>query len=306
MISKEITVQEKCVTLILDNDALKAEILPLDGGRLISLTHKLSGREYIWTNPRTRGILRYHGANYDNLSAGGVEEAFPTGYQDCFNGDDLPFFGEIWPLIWQYSENSMQNGWVLDTYCSVYPVKVTKEWTLNESGLCCRYELENLSDRPLPYLFGVHPCLNINPGDRLELPSGTWAIGSTFPDGLLSGEFEWPVSGMRDLSVLPDDNEGTDVSVGKAEYIHIYKSKADTGEFAIHTANKSLRVLYDSSYFTSLSIWMIYGGWRGHRCVMAEFFSGWPLKLSEAANQGNCACLSPFGRVVTTVRYILE
>ena len=123
MKNEKIITRENNTVLYLENDIIKAEILPDDGGRLVSLVDKSSGREYIWTNPRTKNLLRTYGANYDNLSAGGIEEAFPTGYPDNHNGDELPFFGEIWSVGWEYSpsENS-RNGWHLHTQCSIYPI----------------------------------------------------------------------------------------------------------------------------------------------------------------------------------------
>ena len=106
----KIITQKNRTVLLLENDLLKAEIFPHDGGRIVSLIDKSSGREFIWTNPRTNNLTRTYGANYDNLSAGGIEEAFPTGYPDNYNGDELPFFGEIWTVGWDFSPSETSNG----------------------------------------------------------------------------------------------------------------------------------------------------------------------------------------------------
>jgi len=287
--------------LCLENDSIKAKILPGDGGRLVSLIDKTNGREYIWTNHRTEKLTRTHGANYDNLSAGGIEEAFPTGYPDVFEGDELPFFGEIWPIAWEYSPSKKPGGgWLLWTYCSIYPVKVSKEWYFDEGALVCEYRLTNLSGKRLPYLFGVHPSLGICPGDTLELPQGMYRAGAMYPSHLIpEKEFAWPLAGARDLGVAP----GAD----SCEFVQVYTPKTEKGQIVLHTdENRSLHIDYDAAYFKSLSVWMIYGGWRGHRCLMCEFFTGWPLKLSEAHARGECAYLEPRGNAETAVKYGLK
>ena len=297
-IAKKVIASAERAELLLENDRIRAVLLPHDGGRLVSLVEVRSGREFIWTNSRTDILIRTHGADYDNLSAGGVEEAFPTGLADRLDGMELPFFGELWPVAWRYEPSGTGDGWRLETDCGVYAARVSKEWTLIGNTLSCAYTLTNLSGLRLPYLFGVHPSLRIQPGDRLELPRAAYTPGAMFPEGLLPPEvFEWPAAGGRDLSVAPGEDA--------CEYTQIYTVAAREGALAIHAVERDVRLLvrYDAAFFTSLSVWMLYGGWRGHRCVMAEFFTGWPLRLSEAARQNGCAYLAPRETVSTVVKY---
>ena len=291
------------VSLRMENENFVAIILPGDGGRIVSFIHKPSGRDFIWTNARTSALTRVYGANYDNLSAGGIEEAFPTGYADNYNGDEFPFFGEVWPIAWDYTK--IKDGFRLEAYCSIYAVKLCKQWILADNGLICEYELKNLCNAKLPYLFGVHPSLRVLPGDRLGLPEGEYETGPMFPEGVVrTGKFVWPkvrsgshISGNRDLSVPAGENT--------CEYMNINTLNSDNGNIHLKAEDEGvvLRIRYDAGYFTSLGAWLIYGGWRGHRCVMLEFFTGWPLKLSESVDTGKCVYLNPKETMGTRVSY---
>ena len=55
MVKKEVMQTERA-TLILENDCLRAEIWPHDEGHLVFVVHKGTGRDFIWTNPRTACI----------------------------------------------------------------------------------------------------------------------------------------------------------------------------------------------------------------------------------------------------------
>ena len=294
--SKPISATQPC-ELFLENDALKASFFPHDGGRLTSLIAKSSGREFIWTNRRTTSLSRFHGADYDNLSAGGVEEAFPNVYKDTIDGIELPFFGEVWPVCWSFQEPVTGDGWLMEVDCGAYPVRVSKEWTLHPDGLSCAYTLTNLSGLTLPYLFGVHPSLRIEPGDELCLPDDEYKTGEFFPDSLPYQElFKWPLHGRRDLRYPPLQTA--------CEFLQIFTEEAG-GKIAVLSKRDSVRleILWDKTYFSALSVWMLYGGWRGHYCVMAEFFTGWPLVLSQALAEGKCTYLNPGEKAHTSVHY---
>jgi len=296
--SKPISAAQPC-ELFLENDALKASFLPHDGGRLTSLVAKPGGRDFIWTNARTTPLSRYHGANYDNLSAGGVEEAFPNVYADTIDGNELPFFGEVWPVCWSFQDSAKGEGWLMEADCGAYPVRVSKEWTLLPDGLLCAYTLDNLSGLTLPYLFGVHPSLRIEPGDELHLPDDDYRTGEMFPANQPCQEsFKWPLLGGRDLRYPPQT---------ACEYLQFF-TEAAGGKIAVSSErdNSRLDILWDNAYFTALSVWMLYGGWRGHYCVMAEFFSGWPLVLSQAAAERKCTFLNPGEKQHTNVLYKLS
>lgn len=285
--------------IALENAAFRAEVAPADGGRLVSLIDKRTGRDYIWINKRTTDIPRYYGADYDSLSAGGVEEAFPCVLPESRNGDNYPFFGEVWSTPWQL-ETAAADEITQSRYSSLLPARLRKTWRLEEQALICRYEVENEDVRPVRCLFGVHPSFAIREGDRFSLPDGTYSRGVFLPpETSCPAEFDWPMAGSIDLSlVLPD--------LRTSACYQFQKDKMTAGFFRLSGRDGSgLELSYDHDFFTSLCVWPIYGGWRGHYVLMLEFFTGWPLKLSEAEEQRNCLVVEPESKASTQVEYTL-
>ena len=284
--------------IMLENERIRNVLIPSDGGRLLSFVDKRSGRDYIWTNKRTESILRYYGANYDDLSAGGVEEAFPTGLADELIGDKLPFFGELWSVPWLVRKQT-KTFVEMERYSSIYPILVTKTYSLEDRTLYCSYSLENEGPTEIPYLFGVHPSLQIASGDVLRLPEQEYRVGTAVnvPDAL-NKTFRWPLLNERALSVIEAD--GT-----SGECLEFRSNSVSEGCIGLSDGNTEFRVGFDAAFFPALSVWLIYGGWRGHYCVMTEFFSGWPFTLSEAVTHGAYTKIKPGELIDTSVTYRL-
>lgn len=281
--------------LILENSRIRAKLLPGDGGRLVSLVDKRTGRDYVWINKRTADLPRYYGADYDSLGAGGVEEAFPCVLPENRSGDSYPFFGEVWSVPWQVETASAMEV-TLSRYSSLLPARIRKTWRLSEDSLTCAYVVENEDARPIRCLFGVHPSFAVRGGDRLALPEGRYSRGVFIPpETACPPEFDWPLAGAIDLTLVPPD--------GKSGTCYQFHSPAMPAGFLRITGNDGggIEMSYDHRFFTSLCVWPIYGGWRGHYVLMAEFFTGWPLKLSEAEEQGNCLAIEPGSNVKTNV-----
>lgn len=292
-------------TVTLENGLIEVTIIPSDGGRITGIIDKASSRNFIWTNDRTAARLRVYGANYDDLSAGGIEEAFPTGLPSTYRGDPIPFFGEVWAVPWQYEimENSNETIILkLECYCSIYPVRVTKYIKLKkyQSFVEVNYKILNIGFTDLDFIMGVHPSFNISPQCILELPEAVYRTGFTFPDNLVKGKdksFTWPVLEDMNLSNICDKNS--------ARCIQVYTAHAGHGELSIYDTalDSGLAVVYDESFFKALSVWMIYGGWRGHYCIMSEFFTGWPLALHEAVQNNAHNTIRPNQEFSTSTVY---
>lgn len=285
--------------LILENPRIRAKILPGDGGRLVSLVDKRSGRDYVWVNKRTADLPRHYGADYDSLGAGGVEEAFPCVLPESRNGDNYPFFGEVWSVPWRMEAASDQEA-TLSRYSSLLPVRIKKTWRLADASIACDYGIENEDARPVRCLFGVHPSFAVRGGDRLALPEGRYSRGVFIPpETACPAEFDWPQAGSVDLANVPPD--------GRSGTCHQFHSSAMPDGFLriLGSDGAGIGMYYDHRFFTSLCVWPIYGGWRGHYVLMAEYFTGWPLKLSEAEEKGNCLVVGPESSVETTVRFEL-
>ncbi len=291
-------------TLVAENDRLRIAVTPYDGGRLTSLWDKRAGFEHIWVNERNRHLRRTYAANYDDTTAFGLEEAFPTVHPCPYGDAVLPFFGETWTLPWNYEVLTEPDGLCIRLWCetSITPARVEKRFVLRgqESVLHTEYRIENIGFGELPYLFCVHPSLRLTPQSSIEVPAGAYETGWMYPENAAPKQtFEWPKLGGYDLSrALPPEENCC---------FNFYTRQVAGGRYALwHPAvGTGLTIRFDPVEFRSLSLWLSYGGWRGHHCVMSEMFTCWPINLADAMQEGQHEVLAAGQSRTYTVAYEL-
>ena len=290
----------KC-KILLENEFLQVEILPQDGGRIVSLVDKKNNCPLIWTNVRTENVHRYYNCDYDDLSNGGLEEAFPTVQPCVVDGLHYPFFGEIWNLEWSIKEYDDEHI-TLFCFSPVCAAKVIKNFFLSSESktLVVEYSIENLSFKEFPYIFGFHPSFVLYKGTKLEVPDGNYDmyISPGQEEGSILS-FKYPLF------------QGEDISIAKDEASYVYYNflsfPTNKGEYSvIHPFNNSgVRVNFDSNFFKCLSLWPLYGGCRGFYCLMTEAFTAWPAKLDEAIEKNHAYWIPAKEKITTSVSYSL-
>lgn len=280
----------------LESGSVLVEVIPLDGGRISRLYDKVHDCELIWSNPRTSNVKRYYNCNYDDLSASGIEEAFPT-VQPCVAGDTaLPFFGEVWTIPWQSEQR--ENEVVLECFSPVWTAKLCKKLCLEDNVLTVEYEITNTHSQAFHYIFGFHPSLCIYKGSQLYMPKGSYDmyLAPDMKKGAIES-FAWPWYRDRDLSDIDMDAE--------TEFYNFLTCPVTQGCYGIRHPQKNtgLKIEFDANYFKCLSIWPIYGGFRGHKCIMTEAFSAWPAQLDLAVDNGIAYVVEGGGKILTAVKY---
>ena len=295
----QIVGKQKLESVILQNDSLIAEIIPEDGGRLRRLYSRKHDAELIWSNPRTEKVGRYYACNYDDLSASGIEEAFPTVQPCTVDGISLPFFGEIWTIGWR--GEAADDSVSLECFSPIWPARISKTITLSEDCLSYDYAIRNIGYSDLPYIFGFHPSFSVYPDTEIILPAGSCTmLIDPCTCSSCNIDFEWPLFGTMDISrAYPS---------GKGNYCNFIRYPVSEGRYAILHSSKGIRtdVIFDSSVFPLLSIWPLYGGCRGLECIMTEAFTAWPAVLSDAIAAGTASVLRPDEEFRTSVRYIVS
>jgi hypothetical protein len=133
------------------------------------------------------------------------------------------------------------------------------------------------------------------------MPEGEYRIEFLHPKDLETARtFQWPKFGSIDLSISgrPEDDR----------CFNFLTDNVSSGTYRfIDAGNKSsLSIRFDHSYFRCLSIWLIYGGWRGHYCAMTEFFTSWPAALDQAVDAGLARTLKGKEVARTSVTYSIS
>jgi hypothetical protein len=290
---------DKLRLLQLENEWLSLSILPEVGAKILTLFDKHAKRNLLWENPRIRPQTYPIDANFDNYWCGGWDDAYPSADACIYKGEPIPNVGELRSLHWTVEDlkaNESEATATFSAYAPISPVKATKRVTLAGETLQMRFELENLGPLPVDYLWGTHPAFAVEAGTRLLIPARTGIVAqSNDPSlGAPGDRYEWPFLGDRDMSIVPDISAG--INCGH------YATDLEDGWFAVETAGNGILYEFPIQKCPHLWLWLVYGGWRGYHHAVVEPWTGYPVILSEAVEQGRHSQLAPRGMFSVTVR----
>jgi galactose mutarotase-like enzyme len=298
--------------LILENAALRVTVLPELGGHVLELVDKAADRNLLWVNPRTGPRRAPYGANFDDWWSGGWDEVFPTGDRAALNGETLPYMGELWSVPWHATAGaSTGKAWITASgFGTIAAARLERTMELrgDEPVLRVRYRLSNLDAKPLPFLWGIHPCFAVGAAHRIDIPASEMLVGvSSDPVmGAMGSRYTWPdrpdptaPTGTRDARrVLP---------ASAAVYGGHWATDLRAGWLALTdtTARRGLALSFDREVFPYAWLWQVYGGWRGHHHLCLEPWTGYPMELEQAQAAGRARTLQPGESMETEVAFVL-
>ncbi|MEO8659169.1 MAG: hypothetical protein ABI693_11905 [Bryobacteraceae bacterium] len=275
----------------LENEWLRAEILPQVGCKIQSLFWKAANGEILWQNPRVQPRPYPIDSNFDNYWSGGWDDAFPTCDACTYGGESYPNLGELRSLAWTVDAQDA-NSSLFSCYGPISPVRARKSVTLDHGApvIRMRFQVENLGVLPFDYIWGTHPAIHVNPNTVLRLPGRTGVVGvSSSPSlGTPGQRYEWPRLGDVDMSKVQPGSAGI--------YCGHYVTDLEAGWFAAEDATTGEGVLFTfpREACPNLWLWMCYGGWRGYQdVVVIEPWTSMPVNLEQALAAGTSRSLAP-------------
>jgi galactose mutarotase-like enzyme len=246
---------------VLQNSALRVEVLPALGGKVSSLSLVPEGGEFL-QGPLKPYAERTATTPFDESDGSGWDECLPTvgPSQIAFGSQTatLKDHGDLWRLPWTV-EDSSDTSLALSVEADSLPLRFTRRFTLDGSSLIVDYSVTNTGSERVPYGWSIHPLFAIEPFDRIVLPDSVKEVKGTQTKGRL---------GTRDrMHAWPVNAEGIDLSlVGMAEDDVADKlllpSPAE-GWCALERIGlrARLRVEWNPSDWPWLGLWICYGGW---------------------------------------------
>ena len=88
------------------------------GGKIVKLTNKKNGSNWVWFNDKN--YLKFSPAqysDYDSQWIGGYEELYPNDKVELINGKHAPDHGELWSSSWEIISNTRTS---LEIKCEGY------------------------------------------------------------------------------------------------------------------------------------------------------------------------------------------
>lgn len=296
-------------SVVLENDRVRAVILPEHGAKVVEFVSKRAGRDLLYHHPRFDVRRPVFGANVDDWWTGGIDEVAPTG-RPCIIGDEqLPNLGEFWSQAW--SSRVIEDGpdavvVELSAAGIITPLRIQRRMELRAGDPFVRstHRLTNVGFEPLPFMWGIHPGLAVRPGARIQIPGSSAVFGEGHEDlGVPQGaRFAWPIlpaaSGPIDLSTArqpdPPSWEATFVDGLSAGWLAVTDPETRSG-FAM---------TFDPAVLPVVWLWGVYGGWRGIYAVAVEPWTAYPPRLDEVIAAGRARTLAPGESLETEVRFI--
>jgi Domain of unknown function (DUF5107) len=282
---------------LLENEHVRLVVLPGAGGKIFEFTHKASGRDLLYHNPRVPVRAPVYSANFDDWWSGGIDEAFPNGVPVERDGEQLPYIGEAWSLPWEMRQDT-DSSLVLTVRGVIFPFELERRIELRDGESFARltYTVTNVGVAPFDFIWGIHAALAVGPATRLLVPATTGVIEESAPDDRLGTNgttYPWSKSKITKLAAEPagtvDFHYATDLTDG---WVAVWDEKLESG----------FGISFPTEVFNTAWVWVVDGGWRGLRAVALEPWTGWPADLNEAADAGRSRRLAAGEPLTVDVR----
>ncbi len=295
--------------IALENELVRAVIVPELGGCVWELTDRVRGRQWIWHRGDVPSARATPGSDYDQRWAGGWEELFPNDAAGLFEGRNLPDHGEWWTARWRVAppRSRGSSGPRLEVDTRVRATRCAKEFSLDAETLTVSYRIESLEEESFHCLFKQHFAVAITPTCRLWLPGGTVTVVDPSFGTLVgaSPPFAWPRTTRQDglavdLEVIPVP------SPTAREFLYV--ENPPVGECGVDDleARASLRMRYDRAALPFVWLFLAYGGWRNCYTAVLEPCTNMPKDLERAVRSGRSLQLHPGGIFETKVHVTLS
>ncbi|MBI4056157.1 MAG: DUF5107 domain-containing protein [Elusimicrobia bacterium] len=282
--------------VLLENDLLRLEIFPTLGAKIYRLIHKPTDTNLLWNNSHIEPREVPLGSNYDDNFSGGWDELFPNDAPGMVEGKNLPDHGELWAQPWDVEIHRERSSATIHLTClGTVTTTHMEKWVTLKAGsnvIHFRHKLTNLGAHPLKFLWKLHPAMAISPDHRIDVPGTT--VEPVHPDWSRiagAGPHPWPLAPSRegsslDLRRIPPAQDGT------KEFVYVRGLKE--GWCAITDTRKKLGfgLVFPKEVFTSVWLFMTFGGWRGHYTAILEPCTAYPKDLNTAIRTGNCGRLA--------------
>lgn len=251
----------------LDNGQISVGVIPELGGRVVSLRHLGSGREWMWRPADFHGYFANEtGDPFESGPLAGWDECLPTIAPCEWQGRELPDHGEVWSAACELDPYELLQGAIATTLnLPLSPLCFSRRLWLAGDTLHARYRLDHRGESDESYVWAMHPLLAIEPGDRLKL---TAAIRAQLPPE------DW-----LDTLEFPKASAGCAKAFARV-----------AGEVEIGVANpatgRNLSIRWDAADHPVFGLWLTRGGWHGHHHLALEPTNALDDSLRDATARG--------------------
>lgn len=276
-------------SVVLETEAIRAELIPGLGAKIVSLRYKPTGKEWL-VDAGSRELLQpAYGSSFGEADLSGWDECFPTITPcDVEIGSggkrSLPDHGEAWPLPW---DCEFAGGSVA---CSVagraLPYRFARTLSCPAADtLRMEYRVANLGGEPLPFLWVPHPQFAVTEPTRIVLPASVRDVACVFGGhSLRDGEsYAWADQALAQPGQTGD---------GRKFYVPGRLSEGWSG-LACERSGDWLRMDVDPERVPYFGVWIDEGMVNDRNAVAPEPSIGYYDALDRAIANGSAGIVGP-------------
>jgi hypothetical protein len=271
----------------LESDNLQVDLAPDVGGRIISLTERRSGHQFLWRNQGLKLKLLRSGSDYDPNFYGGIDELLPNDIPETISDVSCPDHGELWTtaLECEVEEERLVLRGTLPRFGLNYERRTTLRADIPELEL--DYRISNPTDRQRQFLWKLHAAVAVQAGDIIDCPAGKGqVVDLAYSRQKTLAPFPWPTLAGQAVNVVPERD-------GTMDFFYLFDLRSGQVAWRRPKANLRLTYSFDTKVFPYVWLFASYGGFLGHYTVVLEPCTAMPISVNEAAAKHQCSALGP-------------
>ena len=286
--------------LEIENDHLRLTLFPAAGAKILNLVHKATGFDLLWQNPRVPLRQTHLGQTFDDVWCGGWDELFPTDPPCELDGTAFHDHGDLWYGSWDFTVER-DDGSEATLYlrrCAVALPCLMEKWITVRRGdpsIEFRHRLTNLGIQRAPFAWNLHLAHRISAASRIHLPAD--AVAAVPQQAGRFGETParvgWPDHHGIDMGAV------VAVESGLTEWLYALRLREGWCAVTHPDVGVGLGLAFETSVFSTVWLWGVYGGWRGHYVLLTEPSTSPPGGLAANVAGDTAVWIGP-GEVLET------
>lgn len=288
---------------LLQGDGLAVTVVPQLGAKIVSLLDKHNGLEWL-AGPGTRPVkpLAY-GAAFEKQDMSGWDEMFPT-ISACpypgagpAHGAALPDHGEVWSLPWAL-EDATDKELRLSVSGRALPYRLERTLAFTAPDtLALHYDLVNLGENPLPYIWAAHPQFACGAGAQVVLPPPVTQVCNVLPPAWGWGEPEvrygWPLATGADGQAQQIDQVRGPALRQARKFYTLPDERISSATLVRQGTGDWLRLAWDADAAPYFGLWVDEGALHHQSVVALEPATGFYDSLAVAWARQRVRVLGP-------------
>ena len=280
------------------NKKLSIIVLPSLGGKIASIKYLENEFEFLFQTNKDYYDMPKPDSLFEAFDASGMDDAFPNidASEGRFENDDFHFsdHGEIWRSRF---EAEVQGSLLVMTFKSdAFQYEYTKKIELLADRLVIHYDILNVGQQSLPFIWTFHGLLKADPKMHLNFPLGTRAV-----ENVLNSDFLGEAGSIHNFPITKDlkGNEYRldricDIRAKKYEKYYV-SNTIEIGECGVYYPDqgRGLILRYDAQKLPFLGLWVTEGGYRGDYNLAFEPSTGYYDCIFKAQKTGTLKILNP-------------